>query len=277
MLPAVLGVLGPRVNALRITPDFGPRREGGLWHAVASSVMRRPVLYLVAVSVVLVALAVPFLHVKFGNVDHRVLPAASESRRVAETTLDRDFARNAMAAIDVQRPGRALLHRRRRRCPGPSAGGHTPISAVTPPSAPRTSGRWCGGWSGCPASRTSRWRASPRPTGRWRLAVRYASDPMSDEARALVRSIRAIPPEPNVRRVVVGGPTAAQLDLQDSLVATLPWMALVVCSVTAVLLFAAFGSLVLPVKALLMKRAVHRGPRSASSCGPSRTATWPPP
>ncbi|MBB6545629.1 MMPL family transporter [Nonomuraea rubra] len=249
VLPAVLGVLGPRVNALRITPDFGPRREGGLWHAVASSVMRRPVLYLVAVSVVLVALAVPFLHVKFGNVDHRVLPAASESRRVAET-LDRDFARNAMAAIDVH----VLVERSFTDAPplpGPLGRGHTPISAVTPVS-PADVRPLVRRLERLPGVTDVEVAGLSQANGAVRLAVRYASDPMSDEARALVRSIRAIPPEPNVRRVVVGGPTAAQLDLQDSLVATLPWMALVVCSVTAVLLFAAFGSLVLPVKALLM-------------------------
>lgn len=249
VLPAVLGVLGPRVNALRITPDFGPRRAGGLWHAVASSVMRRPVLYLVAVTVVLVALAVPFAHVKFGNVDHRVLPAASESRRVAET-LDRDFARNAMAAIDVH----VLVERSFTGSPaqpGPLGQGHAPISAVTPvgPSDVRPLVRRLERLSAVTEVEVA--GLSP-DDGAVRLAVRYSADPMSEEARALVRAIRALSPEPNVRRVVVGGPTAAQLDLQDSLVATLPWMALVVCSVTGVLLFAAFGSLLLPIKALLM-------------------------
>ncbi|SEH01664.1 putative drug exporter of the RND superfamily [Nonomuraea solani] len=248
VLPAVLGVLGPRVNALRLTPDFG-RREGGLWHAVASSVMRRPLLYLVVVTAVLVSLALPFLHVSFGNVDHRVLPAASEGRRVAET-LDRDFAKNSMAPIDVH----VLVERSFTEAParpGPLAQGHTPISAVT---------------SVTPADvrpLVSRLKKLPHVTavevaglsqddGAVRLAVRYDRDPMSAEARELVRSIRAMPLEPNTRRVVVGGITAAQLDLQDSLLATLPWMGLVVCSVTGVLLFAAFGSLVLPVKALLM-------------------------
>ncbi|TYB58849.1 MMPL family transporter [Nonomuraea sp. PA05] len=249
VLPAVLGVLGPRVNALRITPDFGPRRQGGLWHAVATSVMRRPVLYLVAVTAVLVGLAVPFLHVKFGNVDHRVLPAASESRRVAET-LDRDFARNAMAAIDVH----VLVERTFTDdppLPGPLGQGHTPISAVTPVS-PVDVRPLVRRLERLPAVTEVEVAGLSQDNGAVRLAVRYAADPMSDQARALVRAIRGLPPEPNVRRVVVGGPTAAQLDLQDSLVATLPWMALVVCSVTAVLLFAAFGSLVLPIKALLM-------------------------
>ncbi|MFI7705906.1 MMPL family transporter [Nonomuraea sp. NPDC049480] len=250
VLPAVLGILGRRVDALRVTPRFGHGRGGGMWHAVASSVMRRPVLYVIAVTAVLVSLALPFLHVKFGNVDHRVLPAASESRRVAEA-VDRDFARNSMAAIDVH----LLVERsfiQKPAVPGPLGQGHSEISAVTPVSPsdakpladrlrrlPHVTGVDVAGFS--------------QDDGAVRLAVRYDVDPMSDEAQELVRSIRELAPtEPNMRRVVVGGPTAAQLDLMDSLAGTLPWMALVVGSVTAVLLFAAFGSVVLPLKALLM-------------------------
>ncbi|MGA5764704.1 MMPL family transporter [Nonomuraea bangladeshensis] len=255
VLPAALGVLGRRVNALRLTPDLGDGGSGGgMWHAVASSVMRRPVLYFVAVAVVLVALAAPFLHVTFGNVDHRVLPADSESRRVAEI-VDRDFGRNSMAAIDVH----VLVERSFTEAParpGPLGQGHAAISAVTPvtpddadPLAARL--RRLPHVTGVDVAGLS------QDNGAVRLAVRYDVDPMSAEAQQLVTAIRTLsppgsPPEPNVRRVVVGGPTAAQMDLMDSLAARLPWMALVVGSVTAVLLFAAFGSVVLPVKALLM-------------------------
>ncbi|RVX45288.1 RND superfamily putative drug exporter [Nonomuraea polychroma] len=248
VLPAVLGILGRRVYALRVTPHFG-RRDGGMWHAVASSVMRRPVLYVAVVAAVLVSLALPFLHVKFGDVDHRMLPAASESRRVAEI-VDRDFAQSSMAAIDVH----ALVERSFTGSPvvpGPLGQGHSPISAVTPVSPsdakpfvdrlrrlPHVSGVDVAGLS--------------QDNGAVRLAVRYDVDPRSDEARELVRSIRDMEPVPNTRRVVVGGPTATQMDLMDSLGATLPWMALVAGSVTAGLLFAAFRSVVLPVKALVM-------------------------
>jgi RND superfamily putative drug exporter len=250
VLPAVLGILGPRVDALRLTPSFGlAGRDGGMWHAIASSVMRRPLVYLVAVTAVLVSLALPFLHVTFGNVDHRVLPATSESRQVAET-LDRDFARNSMAPIDVH----VLVERsftERPATPGPVGQGWSAISAVTPvtpldvkPFADRL--KRLPGVTGVDVAGLS------QDNGAVRLAVRYSADPMSEQARDLVTVIRSMAPEPNVRQVVVGGSTAAQMDLLDSLFATLPWMALVVCGVTGVLLFAAFGSLLLPVKALLM-------------------------
>ncbi|MEV0631579.1 MMPL family transporter [Nonomuraea wenchangensis] len=263
VLPAALGVLGRRVNALRLTPDLGygghgggqgGGQGGGMWHAVASSVMRRPLLYLVAVAAVLVVLAAPFLHVTFGNVDHRVLPAGSESRRVAEI-VDRDFGRNSMAAVDVH----VLVERSFTEAParpGPLGQGHAAISAVTPVT-PDDAGPLAARLRRLPHVTGVDVAGLSQENGAVRLAVRYDVDPMSAEAQRLVTAIRTLsppgsPPEPNVRRVVVGGPTAAQMDLMDSLTARLLWMALVVGSVTAVLLFAAFGSVVLPVKALLM-------------------------
>ncbi|MGW5685021.1 MMPL family transporter [Nonomuraea sp. NPDC003754] len=250
VLPAVLGILGRKVDALRITPSFGGPRNGGAWHAVASSVMRTPLLYLVGVTAVLISLALPFVDVKFGNVDHRVLPPRVESRQVAEA-VDTSFARNSMAAVDVHVLVERDFQEAEPLLPGPLGQGHTVVSPLTPvlPSDVKPF--------------TDRLRRLPGVTGvdvtgfspdngAVRLAVRYDGDPMSDSARSLVTLIRSMTPEPNIRSVVVGGPTAAQMDLVDSLAATLPWMALVVCGATFVLLFAAFGSLLLPVKALLM-------------------------
>ncbi|GAA3442456.1 MMPL family transporter [Planomonospora venezuelensis] len=262
VLPALLAVLGPKVDAIRIAPDFGAHRGGGTWHAIASSVMRRPVLYLVGVSVLLLALAAPFTGVRFGSVDHRVLPEGFESRQVAER-IDRDFARNAMAPIDVivlverdlvgpmtsAAPGALTSEVGGRIGPiGAGNSGITPVTEVGPldvkPFADRL--ERLDHVTGVDVTGVS------QNNGAVRLAVRYDKDPMSDEARALVQEIRDLTREPNFRDVVVGGPTAAQLDLEASLTATLPWTALVVCLVIGLLLFAAFGSILLPVKAILM-------------------------
>ncbi|MBG0826411.1 MMPL family transporter [Planomonospora sp. ID67723] len=261
VLPALLAVLGPKVDAIRIAPDFGTRR-GGTWHAIASSVMRRPVLYLVGVSVLLLALAAPFTGVRFGSVDHRVLPDRFESRQVAER-IDRDFARNAMAPIDVivlverdlvgpmtaTAPGALTSEVGGRIGPvGVGDSGITPVTEVGPLDVKPFMDRLkrLDHVTGVDVTGVS------QNNGAVRLAVRYDRDPMSDEARALVEEIRDLTREPNFQDVVVGGPTAAQLDLEASLTATLPWTALVVCLMTGLLLFAAFGSIVLPVKAILM-------------------------
>ncbi|WP_157249175.1 MMPL family transporter [Nonomuraea typhae] len=243
VLPALLGVLGRRVDAVRLVPDLGG--GGGFWHRVAISVMRRPVLYLLGVTAVLVALALPFAHVRFGNVDHRVLPAGTESRLVAEA-VDRDFARNSMAAVDVH----VLIERDLAGEPGPPAG-HRPVSAVTPVS-PLDARPFADRIDALPGVTGVEVTGVSRANGAIRLSVRYDADPMSAAAQQIVTRIRAMPLEPNMRAAVVGGSTAAQMDLMASLAAVLPWMTLVVGGVTFVLLFAAFGSLVLPVKALLM-------------------------
>ncbi|MBB5083240.1 MMPL family transporter [Nonomuraea endophytica] len=247
VLPAVLGVLGRRVDAVRVVPVF--TGNGTFWRGIAASVMKKPGIYLVGVMAVLVALALPFAHVKFGNVDHRVLPAAAESRQVAEA-VDRDFARNSMAAIDVH----VLIERHfsgKPAAPGPVGHGYTPVSGVTPvspldakPFADRIDA--LDGVTGVDLAGVS------QANGAVRLSVRYDADPMSARAQQIVTLIRSMAPEPNMRAAVVGGPTAAQMDLMASLTAVLPWMALVVGGVTFVLLFMAFGSVVLPLKALLM-------------------------
>src|SRR5216684_1821406 len=88
VLPALLALAGPRINALRI-PLAGRNRRTrqgadpgpGVWAALARAVMLRPVHYLVAVAAVLAILAIPFGHVHFGGLDERILPPGSHTRR----------------------------------------------------------------------------------------------------------------------------------------------------------------------------------------------------
>ncbi|TQS39479.1 MMPL family transporter, partial [Cryptosporangium phraense] len=79
--------------------------------------------------------------------------------------------------------------------------------------------------------------------------ITYAGDPISAESRELVSRIRAVPFSGDV---LVGGQTAALADQLQTVGDRLPWMALIVVAATFVLLFLAFGSLVLPLKAIVM-------------------------
>jgi RND superfamily putative drug exporter len=83
------------------------------------------------------------------------------------------------------------------------------------------------------------------------VSVAYQDTATSDVARDLVGAVRALP-TPEGAQVLVGGRTAADLDQVDSLFGRLPWMGLYVFGVTFVLLLLAFGSVVLPVKAIIM-------------------------
>ncbi len=106
LLPALLAMLGPKVDALSVRPWLRRvfRRapavttsDHGAWYRIAQSVMRRPIVYTVVVVAVLVALALPFLRVEFGGIDERALPAGTESRVVAET-IKADFREDPSTA-----------------------------------------------------------------------------------------------------------------------------------------------------------------------------------
>jgi putative drug exporter of the RND superfamily len=79
LLPALLGLLGDRINALRLpvlgrTAEAGTAREGRVWSAVVRGVMRRPVVTLVLSVGLLLALAVPVLDLTYGFVGIRTMP-----------------------------------------------------------------------------------------------------------------------------------------------------------------------------------------------------------
>ncbi|MEV0328304.1 MMPL family transporter [Micromonospora echinospora] len=225
VLPALLVVLGPRINALRVPLPRRRRRAepavtGGAWARIARSVMRRPVPYLLGVLVVLAVLAVPSLRMEFGGFDERVLPAGSEPRVVADR-ISEDFPGGTVAPIDVLVSG-------------------APVEQVQP-FADRVAGV---------DSVTGVTVAANQGTSTL-LSVTYTGEPTGDVAQDAVRAIRDLP-VPEGAEVLVGGRPAADRDLLDSLSAGLPWMALLMAVATLVVLFLAFGSVVLPVKAVLM-------------------------
>jgi len=230
VLPALLAVLGPRVNALRVRRQVARPaldEQSGAWYRIAHSVMRRPVVYVVVIVVALLALAAPFRHITWGGTDARALPAGAPARMVTEA-LNRDFPGNPASPIEV------LVG-----LDGPAGAParHAQLSSYVQRVDHLT---------GVSAAQVTGVRGDMA-----RVEVRYAADPSSVTARHMVTAVRAIP-APAGGHVYVGGVTAQLVDELASLGRTLPWMALVICLATFVLLFLAFGSVVLPVKAILM-------------------------
>jgi trehalose monomycolate/heme transporter len=227
IMPALLAVLGPKVNALSLRRRRADRAgrdggEGGAWFRVAQSVMRRPVAYVAGTIVLLLALGLPFLHITWGGVDAKVLPKGTEARVAAEV-LDGRFPGNTTNPIQVVVSGRALPPAelasyvdRLRQVPGVTG---ADITGVRPGTA--------------------------------RVSLRYGGAPISTQARSTVGRLRAVP-SPSGTRAYVGGRSAEMTDQLNSLGQTLPWLALVVGAATFVLLFLAFGSVVLPIKAMAM-------------------------
>jgi RND superfamily putative drug exporter len=221
VLPALLAVLGPRINALRIRRSRPKEETGdGVWARIAHSVMRRPVRYALGVVTVLVLLALPFLRVQWGGFDERVLPSGTEPRTVAER-IRTEFPAGSVGPVEV------LV----------SGGGTAAAEQV----AGRI--RTLPGVTGVQVTAGNE-RSSL-------LSVTYPGEPTSERAQRLVREIRALP-DPAGGEILVGGRPAADVDLLDSLGSRLPWMALIMALSTLVLLFFAFGSILLPVKAVLM-------------------------
>jgi len=186
--------------------------------------MRRPLIYVTVITIGLLALGAPFLRISWGGTDARTLPAASTVRQVSQL-LDSQFPVNSTAPIEALITGA-----------GASAG------------------------SPALASYLHRIDAIPGVTGArvtsvkgdvTRVDIGYAPATVSSAARGIVIQVRALAP-PAGTTVLVGGTTAGLVDELASLGSTLPWMALLVGLSTFVLMFLAFGSVILPVKAIVM-------------------------
>jgi uncharacterized membrane protein YdfJ with MMPL/SSD domain len=232
VMPALLAVLGPRVDALSVR-RFWPRRrrprpEHSFWYRFAMSVMRRPLVFALPVVAILLVLGTPFLHVKWGGIDTRVEPKSAESRQVA-TTLLREFPGNASdpitAAITLD-------------VPAASAEGVATVQqfARAAGSVPGARGAQVVGARGDTA----------------RVDVSYDGAALDSPAKSVLADVRALPLPAHVQSALVGGSTAEIVDRLDSFADRLPWMALVMVLATFALLFFAFGSVVLPIKALVM-------------------------
>ena len=226
VLPALLAVLGRRVNALAVRKSVRPgavvksESEGGFYR-LAHAVMRRPVAIASVIVIVLLALGTPFLRISWGSDNANSLPTTSAARQVQDA-LTNEFPANSTNPIEavvtgVTNPSQLAAY----------AAKITAIPGVTGVETPARHGTSV------------------------RLDVGYTPQPDSPRARQIVTSIRALAP-PAHARVLVGGATAMLVDELSSLGGTLPWMALLTAVATFVLLFLAFGSVVLPLKAIVM-------------------------
>ena len=79
LMPALLAILGHRVNRFRIGPDWAKRN--GFWVPLSNWVMKRPWMVLLPTVTILVLLAIPAGSMRLGTVDATILPDSLESRR----------------------------------------------------------------------------------------------------------------------------------------------------------------------------------------------------
>jgi len=240
LLPALLSVLGRRVNSGRLpwARNREPSTTAPFWGRLAGQAMRRPALIAIPVLAVLMLAALPLRHVQFGTPDDRVLPATTQSRAVGDV-LREDFTGNSATALNVVTGGpldRAALTAYATRLSGLAGVARVETSATT--------------FAGGKAVPDSADPALARPTAQ-RLSVVSAADPRSNAAKDLVRTVRDRP-GPGGVRVYVGGQTAELIDTTHAIGTRLPLAGLLILLTTFIVLFLFTGSVVQPIRALVL-------------------------
>jgi uncharacterized membrane protein YdfJ with MMPL/SSD domain len=229
VLPAVLALLGERVNSL--APRFLQRRaerearpaSAGFWYRLSRFVMRRPVPIATACATLLIVAGVPFLGIKFTAPDARVLPEDLSARQV-DDAIRAEFPPFRDTPIQVVVDGGRAADAASLLAGVESVPG---VAAVNPPR---------------------------RLSGGVILVEAVSANPsVSDASRETVERMRDLPAPPG-SRVLVSGQTARFLDFQDSLVDLdhIPVALAIVVGATLAILFVMTGSAILSVKALVM-------------------------
>ena len=237
VLPALLTVLGPRVDKLAIRRRR-PESGSGTWHRIAMTVMRRPLPIATVAIALLIFLGLPFFRVNLVQSDDRVLPESSAARQVGDV-LRAEFNTFESSAIQVAAPTVAdheavdgfaldLSSLSGVARVDTATGSYVDRALVFPPGPANVRFSAGGGiyWSVVPEV-----------------------DPSSPEAEELVAEIRQLdaPGE-----VLVGGVTADLVDTKAALFEGLPWALGFIGLVTFVVLFLMFGSLLVPAKAVVL-------------------------
>jgi putative drug exporter of the RND superfamily len=236
LLPALLGLLGDRVNALRV-PFIGrasveaANPEGRFWHAIVERVMRRPALSLTVAAGILVAAAIPLFGLHIGASGVSTLPDSFASKR-GFVALERDFPRLTTDPVEVvvadgydQASARAALERLRQRL------------------------------AADPRFGSGETRRSPDGSVGL-LSVPIKGDSAGTEAVAAVRQLRS-ETIPDVfggtrAKVYVGGDTAENIDYFDSVSDPAPIVLAFVLGLTLVLLTIVFRSVIVAATALVL-------------------------
>ncbi|MBX7432235.1 MMPL family transporter [Mycobacterium sp. Y57] len=248
--PAALAVLGARLDALdvgrlarrllrRPAAPVAPV-EQRFWYRLATAVMRRALPLGLAVVVLLLVLGAPFLGVRWGFPDDRVLPASASAHQIGDRLRD-DFADNTDTAVTVVIPDSVGL------TPAELSGYASELSrvpdvaAVSAPTGTFVEGTRAGDPSA----------PSGQHDGSAYLTVASTAPLFSDASETQLDRLHAVP-GPGGRTVEMTGTAQTNRDSVDAITSTLPLVLGLIAVIMFALLFLLTGSVVVPLKALVL-------------------------
>ena len=248
--PAMIVLLGDRLDSLDIRrllrralnrPEPNPKPvERQFWYRSTKFVMRRAVTIGLTVTAFLIFLGLPFLRIQFGNPDDRVLPRSASTHQVGDL-LREDFPSNLNTAVSMVIPDAAGITPAELDRYAADLSRVPDVSLVSAPG-----GTFVGGNRvGPPSAPTAMAQGSAF------LTVRSTTMLFSDASKAQLSRLHAVP-TPAGRDVLIGGGAQVNRDNVYAITSRLPLVLALIGVITFVLLFLLTGSLVLPLKALVL-------------------------
>ena len=263
LLPACLGVLGRHVDALGVRTLFRvpflrnwkvsraylnwladrlqktktrEEVEAGFWGKLVNFVMKRPLVFAIPIVVGMILLIIPLGKLSFGGMSEKYLPP-DNSVRLAQEHFDKLFPgyRTNPLTLVIQTTN------------------HQPVTDQQSADV-RSKAMAISGFSDPDNNPANMWQERPVAPGASKdPSVRVLQNGLinQNDAAKKLTELRGISPPKGIT-VWVGGTPALEQDSIHSLIAKAPLMLVVLITATTLLMFLAFGSVVLPIKATLM-------------------------
>jgi len=219
-LPALLAILGKRIDKAVVRKGALTPKEDGRWAQTARFVMRKPVSVVVLSLVLLTVLAAPIKNIVFSQVDSRVLPASNPAAYAAQLITER-FPGQEGNPIEVIIPGGANKIEQINNYTKEIA----KVGGVVRVGEPQVLGNDV------------------------RVIAIHDMGPRTPAAEALIKEIRSIP---SPDQTLIGGVAADYADTQIGIAKTMPWALTWIAIGVLILLFVFTGSLILPIKAVIL-------------------------
>ena len=219
-LPAILAMLGKRVDSFVVRKKAITPKEDGRWAQTARFVMKRPVAVVTLALIILAILAAPIKDIVFSEVDSRALPASNKAA-IASAVSTKEFDGQSANPIEIIIPGGAAKQDQLTTYSAELAKVRNVVSVSTPQIVGNDA----------------------------RISAISSLSPRTNAAESQINSVRAISTS---LKPLVGGTAAEYTDTQNGIARTLPWALGWIALSVLILLFMYTGSIILPIKAVIL-------------------------